>query len=384
MNHLFAIVMILLTLGTTGLSGQKDGDPVRIGTYRVLSSKALVEERTLLVSLPRDYDRRKDAFPVLYMLYGNHTRTYFARSVDILNRLGAAGDIPEMILVGIVNTDRYRDLLPRTADGKETGIENFARFLGEELFPFVEGQYRTKSYRAFLGPQVGANFLFYAAFRHPELFAAGIAENPFRWQGGRDFLIDEAKRFLSGREAFRKTLYFTCNDNDRLEREGSTHMKAFEEFLSGLTIAGFDMKVTHIQNHREFLAPFNLEAGLKYVFRNYPFSFADRSCKLADIRKFYQERSREYGYPVDIPEHNLVMAYDRLVKSDTGSAAELLDFILETNPTSGNGLWRKHEILLAAGQRKEAVACLKKMLAVMTSDTGMIEKRIRQLESESK
>ena len=57
-----------------------------------------------------------------------------------------------------MNTDRYRDLLPLAPDGKPTGIEDFTRFLVEEAFPFIEGNYRTKDYRILVGPQAGADF----------------------------------------------------------------------------------------------------------------------------------------------------------------------------------------------------------------------------------
>ncbi len=96
---------------------QQDGDEIVLGTFRIIPSKILNEERTLLIHLPEDYAHNSTSYPVLFLLYGDHVTTYFGETVSILDRLGQTGRIPEMLLVAVTNTDRYRDLLPANPDG---------------------------------------------------------------------------------------------------------------------------------------------------------------------------------------------------------------------------------------------------------------------------
>lgn len=122
----FMILLPLIILCVCTISfAQRDGDDVVIGKYKVIHSKILDEDRTLLIHLPEDYNKTDKKYPVLYLLYGNHTTTYFAEAVSILDRLGPSGRIPELILVSITNIDRYRDLLPQKPDGSPTKIDKF-------------------------------------------------------------------------------------------------------------------------------------------------------------------------------------------------------------------------------------------------------------------
>ena len=117
---------------------QQDNDNITIGTYRILHSKILNEDRTLLISLPRGYEGSELSYPVVYLLYSDQVRGYFAESVHILDRLGESSEIPQMILVGVANTERYRDNLPLQRDGSPGGADKFLKFFSDELIPFID------------------------------------------------------------------------------------------------------------------------------------------------------------------------------------------------------------------------------------------------------
>ena len=104
---IFFIILIIISLQTTTLA-QDDNDAITIGKYRNLHSKILNEDRTLLISLPRGYEGAKISFPVVYLLYGDQVKGYFAEAVHILDALRESSEIPQMILVGVANTERYR------------------------------------------------------------------------------------------------------------------------------------------------------------------------------------------------------------------------------------------------------------------------------------
>lgn len=212
---IFLIFLLLLGFSGNFLLGQQDGAPITIGTYKIIHSTIMDEDRTLLIHLPRGYESSTVAYPVIYMLYGNHVTTYFTEAVSVIDRLGPSGRIPQMILVGIVNTDRYRDLLPEN-QGKTTGIGNFILFLREELFPYIEGTFRTKPFRVLIGPQAGANFSLYTMMKQPDMFNAFIINSPFRWTGGRDLMMNLAEDFFKGQREFNCLMYITYKVNDEL------------------------------------------------------------------------------------------------------------------------------------------------------------------------
>src|SRR5687767_4705062 len=83
-----------------------------------LESKVLAETRTILVRTPASYARGARAYPVLYMTDGERQIGHTAAVVDFLAR---EGRMPEVIIVGINNTDRTRDLTP-------TKVTNDPRF----------------------------------------------------------------------------------------------------------------------------------------------------------------------------------------------------------------------------------------------------------------
>ncbi len=65
------------------------------------------------------------------------------------------GDLPEMIVVGVPNTDRMRDLTPTPVAGKFGGGDNFLDFIELELIPYIEERYPVSSHRTFVGHSLG-------------------------------------------------------------------------------------------------------------------------------------------------------------------------------------------------------------------------------------
>ena len=378
--YVLLFLMILPGISVLDLQAQTDGDPISIGEYKIVSSRILNEDRRILIHLPRNYKKTSRSYPVFYMLYGNHRTTYFAETVSILDSLGSGGRIPEMILVGIENTDRYRDLLPEKPDGSPSGIDRFLSFFKTELIPFIEKSYRCKNYRLIMGPQAGANFAFYTLFKDPTVFNAAIMTNPFRWKGGRNLMLQQARQVFKKDKNFEKTLFITTNDNDKLEREGGKLVEEFSQFLADINPGKFRLHINHVKNWDEFLAPLGIRPGIKAIFQNYPLPRASETKDLEALKRHYLRLTNEFGYEVDIPEHQTVMVYDILLKEKKSrEAMEILTYILETNPNSLNGLWRVAAVHQQKGDLAKAINNLEKMVKLMGSDAGMIKRRLDQL-----
>ncbi|NJM53261.1 MAG: hypothetical protein HC846_07625 [Blastocatellia bacterium] len=103
-----------------------------------INSNILGEERTILVRVPANYDRTDEKFPVVYMLDAHAPQNLMM--VGIVEQQAWGNQMPEMIVVGIQNTNRSHDLTP-TDDGKGGrvgGGEKFMQFIEQEVIPLVE------------------------------------------------------------------------------------------------------------------------------------------------------------------------------------------------------------------------------------------------------
>jgi uncharacterized protein len=161
-------------------------DTVAAGERLTLQSKVLGEERTVSVTLPASYARSTQRYPVLYL---TDAQWQFDQTRSTANFLSRNGLIPEMIIVGVANTDRTRDLYATRADFKQNGrtipfptsgnADQFLEFFEKELIPWVESRYRTMPLRIVAGHSAGGNFAMHTMRMRPELFQAVIAASPW-------------------------------------------------------------------------------------------------------------------------------------------------------------------------------------------------------------
>ncbi len=171
-----------------------------IRTHERFKSKSLNNERTLWVWLPPDYDSTKgERYPVLYMHDGQNLFDAATAFISIewgadetADRLIRAGAIPPMIIVGIANTpDRMNEYTPWPDDSRKSGGkgEAYARFLIDEVKPFIDKTYRTKPDRAntgIAGSSLGGLISLHLAMTPPEVFSKCAAISPaLMWADGR-------------------------------------------------------------------------------------------------------------------------------------------------------------------------------------------------------
>ena len=353
-----AIAAGCLVASPTSSQEFQDGDPVSIGAFRLLHSDVLGEDRMLLVCPPKDYEDSGMSYPVLYVLYGDQIRGYFAEAVHIMDRLSEEGSIPKMIVVGVANVDRYRDLSAVGRPGRPSGIEPFLRFVTEELFPFVEKEYRTKNYRVLIGPQAGAEFGFYTLARRPGLFDAYILENPFRSSEVYDVLTEMMTTLLD--EGLPSFTFIQVTASDRAGPLDTTvqvgYMHTFDDLVEEKDPNNITLITHYIKDSKEFLPLLKLREGLRELFRKYRFP-EDREVRvLTDITSYYSELSEVFGFEIDIPEMTLYMKADKLSKMGMdNSAREILEFLIEIYPTSVSGHWGLANLHREMGNREMAL-----------------------------
>ena len=89
-----------------------DYGKINIGSIDTIQSKILNESRRLWVHVPNMQPNSGERFPVVYLLDGD---AHFPSVVGMIQQLSTVNGntvVPQMIVVGIPNTNRMRDLTP--------------------------------------------------------------------------------------------------------------------------------------------------------------------------------------------------------------------------------------------------------------------------------
>lgn len=146
--------------------------------YQEITSTKLGEDRQLKIQLPRNYEKNKDkSYPIFIVLDGDYLFEPVAGNVDYYSYWE---DIPEMIVVGI-NQSTTRESDAFYDDQRYLPAESgaaFFEFLGLELMPFLDKNYRTESFRVIIGHDLTSNFLNYYLLKEKPLFQGYINLSP--------------------------------------------------------------------------------------------------------------------------------------------------------------------------------------------------------------
>ena len=359
---------------------QNDGEVIGIGKYRIMHSTLLNEDRLLFIHLPEDYDDTSLHYPVLYLLYVD-LYNYFTDAVMITEKLASSGEIPPMIIVGVVNTNRYRDLLPVPARGcpEGGGAENFLKFLSEELIPHVDRTYRTRNFRILAGPQAAAIFSMYALISHPGIFNATISENPFMNPENAAYLFPRIEQFSKNIPSFKHFLYIKC-EKDEPPQDLEYAMK-LAQMLEIHKPENFRFQVVFRESSGEFIDVLPFREALRFIFGGYKLPADFQSENLQDLIDYYHQRSTEYGFEVDPPDIMLTFEGDKLRRrGKVTEAIAVFEYQLSLNPRSLNALFQLGESHRALGDFETAKKYYHGFLDIRDRDADMIHRRLTEID----
>lgn len=196
----------LLTLAILGIwacsnTTPSPGDPIPEHDTFILHSSRVGEKRTINVWVPAAYKTNGDSLPVMYMADGG-IQEDFPHIANTLAQLILEKKIRPVILVGIENTQRRRDLTGFTAVEKDKeiapvtgGSENFRNFIKDELFPEINKRYRTRPLKGILGESLSGLFVMETFFNVPDMFDIYIAFDPSLWWNNHH-LVETAEKHV--------------------------------------------------------------------------------------------------------------------------------------------------------------------------------------------
>lgn len=211
-------------------------------TSFTINSELLKEARRINVYTPPGYrDEITARYPVLYMPDGGLQEDFphVIRDVDAAIR---AGRMRPMIVIGIENTKRRRDMTgpsevasDRTIAPQVGGSAAFRDFIADELMPQVRDRYRTNGHTAIVGESLAGLFVVETFFTRPRLFDTYIALSPSLWWNDEALARAAAAR-LKAWPGLTRTLYLASAGDDDIGHAMSTLRAALRATApSGLT-----------------------------------------------------------------------------------------------------------------------------------------------------
>lgn len=250
---------------------QKSAEVVSIGKIDSIQSTILNEKRKIWVHIPESFTAdAKKRYPIVYLLDGD---AHFYSVVGMIHQLSAVNGnkiCPEMIVVGIPNTNRTRDLTPTHVDvdvpymdstlsKPSGGGELFINFMEKELMPYIEAKYPTKPYKILIGHSFGGLLAMQTFVHHNHLFNSYVCIDPSMWWDNQK-LLKESQKALANRNFKGKALYLgIANTLDK----GMTISKVAQDKSP-------DSK--HIRSILKLKSAFeiNNQNGLRYKGKYYP------------------------------------------------------------------------------------------------------------------
>ena len=188
-----------------------------------IESAAVGETRRINVYTPPGYSAGDARYPVLFMPDGGVREDFphVAATVDAGIR---AGEMRPMIVVGIENTERRRDMTGPTEVDEDRriaprvgGSAAFRRFIAGELMPEVGRRYRVAGETAIIGESLAGLFIVETLLLQPELFDTYIALSPSLWWNGGELVRTAEARIRARRGVGRApTVYLSSADEDNI------------------------------------------------------------------------------------------------------------------------------------------------------------------------
>lgn len=303
------------------------GSPITVGETVRIPSKILGEERAILVSPPEGYARGQSRYPVLYLTDGEAHFQEACATADFLRRNGF---MPAVLVVGVTNTNRTRNLTP-------PGADRFLDFFEKELVPYVEANYRTVPFRIFCGHSLGGLFGVHALMSRSDLFNAVIAASPvLSWGGGAE--LRRAETFFSAKRALKRFLFVT------MAAEGDEDRGAFDSFrklLEANRLEGFRFGSAIFPDEDHFSVVLQSHyAGLKTLFDGWHIprkgGIGDLDVgNVGDLKARFAAISLRVGFTFTPPEALVnLLGRQALGRNEPERALEFFRYNVETYPDS--------------------------------------------------
>jgi predicted alpha/beta superfamily hydrolase len=390
---------------------------VTTGSVDSIYSPILKEQRKFWVHLPPDVINGlhpNQKYPVVYLLDGENNFNSVVGMIDLLSAVNGNSFFPQMIVVGILNTDRFRDLTPThvtmglwvdSARGKGSGGgERFIEFIEKELMPHINSSYPAGRYRMMIGHSLGGLMAIHTLIHHKELFNSYVAIDPSMWWDRQKLLQETAKALQATSYAGTAVFLGMANtlpygmDTVTVQQdssEGSIHPRSILQ-LTKYIMAGRQngLKANYRYYNDDTHSSVPLIAtydALHFIFKDYQLQlpdnyFADTTFKLDSfLTAHYANITSEYGITSGdgrtlLPPEDVVIntGFQCLDRKQFKRAEDLYKLNIKNYPLSPLTYTFLGDVYAAKGEKGNAKASYKKSLSL--KETTETRKKLEKLE----
>lgn len=357
------IILFLLLIPLLSVAQQFKSNPIENGIRINFNSRIMGEERTIWIRVPASYNEASSStqtYPVIYVLDGKSAFFPVTGVVSFMSEEDHVNyQIPEMIVVGVDTENRFRDLTPnkstKQANGEESktpeqklmmsgsgGGEKFLNFMKEEVFTYIEKNYRTNPFRIYVGHSLGGLTATYTFLKHPDLFNATISIDPSLWWDGAKY-VTEAPELLKKmpKDQIRK-YYVSVIDSSSYGGSLQFHTNAIFNIgkaMENVSSKKIQYKVDYIANTDHSSIPLlSWYNGLLFIFEGYHKSHFDYMKDPDLIESHFKEVEAKIGLKMN-PSQDIFKILVHYLTSpdrypDPVKARKVLNMALKYYPAS--------------------------------------------------
>ena len=307
MKAIFIYSLVLASFGKEGYCQIQDSGKIEIGKRIIIHSNILNESRELHIYSPKSSSTKKASYPVIYLFDAESLFMPAVGAINFLNYSSSLPQMPEVYIVGIVNTKRDRDMPVPQEIAKTAGAQNYYQFLSQETVPYINKNFPTSGLNILVGHSQGALFATYAAVQDPTLFSFVVA---------MDAPMDVTK---SAEQLFSKKLLQSCG----LKYVSVESLYGWKDKIKpDSNCLTFSQVIIQGENH-ETMPYKGLYEGLRALFNDYwP---AAKDLPLQKLSAYYGSLEKKYKVPYPIPSKVLLeSAKQNIGQSNKAIALELL------------------------------------------------------------
>lgn len=368
------------------------------GTIETVSSKILNEDQKMWVYVPHSAANDisvSQKYPVVYLLDGD---AHFLSVVGMLQELSTVNGntiSPEMIVVGILNNDRRRDLTPTQAEAQPPfvdsrfasvsgGGEKFISFIEKELMPYIDSKYPTQPYRMLIGHSLGGLTVMNTLINHTNLFNSYVAIDPSMWWDNQK-LLQQAEKSLSDKSFEGKSLYLAMANTmprgmniEMVKKDMSPLTTQIRCVLKLDTLLRqnasnklkYSSKFYNDENHSSIPMIAGYDA-LHFLFDFYALNLTPQdfmtfsAATLKKIEAHYDVISKNMGYTVKCPEMMVNgLGYALMGQRKFKESELVFSMNVRNYPNSFNVYDSMGDFYDATGEKSKAIDSYKKALSI--------------------
>jgi uncharacterized protein len=388
-----SMLFILFHVSGIFVSHAQTGNRVVIGTIDSMYSRVLGEYRKIWVYVPTMINGGIYAphrYPVVYLLDGDGHFSSVVGMIQQLSQVNGNTVTPEMMVVGILNTDRTRDLTPThvqdgASESTSGGGEKFTSFLEQELIPRIDSLYLTSPYRVLVGHSFGGLLAVNILIHHANLFSSYVAIDPSLWWDHQK-LLNEATALLPKARFENKSLFLAIantmrQNQDTMQVRRDTN-SATEHIRSILSFG--DALKRNPENSLRWMVKYyddDIHASVPLIaeYDALHFFFSELKipksllARLSDstfnaesaIVAHFKKASMQMGYEIIPPEAQInAFGYTLLGNKLFSRARPFFELNIKNYPNSLNVYDSMGDYYVAVGDKQKAIECFTKAYSV--------------------